>query len=158
MAWSRRPFPADTRPSQPPPLASGDPHQFSEMSLSLTTLVKLGLKALPEFKSFSIVGGKQGAEKRYFAISVPPLLWPPFPPSPPHFRAAPPKQSSGKSNSLESAWSPLGLSGTSGRTCGGPRLKGGSHHCEVGLSHCDLRPCHRGAAAPLPRRCPGGTL
>lgn len=56
-----------------------------------------------------------------------------------------------------SASSPLGLSETSGRTCGDPRLKGGSHHCEVGMSHYDVRPCHRGAAATLPGHCPGGT-
>uniref|UniRef100_A0A8V0Y161 Solute carrier family 66 member 2 n=2 Tax=Gallus gallus TaxID=9031 RepID=A0A8V0Y161_CHICK len=44
------------------------------MSLGPTARVKLGLRALPEFLSFSTVGGERGPEKRDFAILLPPLL------------------------------------------------------------------------------------
>lgn len=51
---------------------SGLPHLFSDMSLGPTARVKLGLRALPEFLSFSAVGGERGPEKRDFAILLPP--------------------------------------------------------------------------------------
>lgn len=76
------------------------------------------------------------------------------PPSPPHCRAATPEQSGGESSSqhLQSARAHRGEWGRRWSRQG----KGGCHHCDVRLSHCDPRPCHTGAAHTCPPQRPPG--
>lgn len=155
---------------------SGLPHLFSDMSLGPTARVKLGLRALPEFLSFSTVGGERGPEKRDFAILLPPLLqvnnwsrWAAFQqnnPPPRPFTPAPSSaslclllltaqqllQSTAAARSAPRqapGVSPASL-GDVGRTRGVVELKGGGHRCDAGLCHYDLRTCHRGTAHALP--------
>lgn len=155
---------------------SGLPHLFSDMSLGPTARVKLGLRALPEFLSFSTVGGERGPEKRDFAILLPPLLqvnncsrWAAFQqnnPPPQPFTPAPSSaslclllltaqqllQSTAAARSAPRqapGVSPASL-GDVGRTRGVVELKGGGHRCDAGLCHYDLRTCHRGTAHALP--------